>query len=65
MNPIFEKYKAFTEFLLKLLNSILQKPDSLAQLVGKFILFVIFIIIFLIILAFTGLFEDPTGLLLP
>lgn len=62
MNPIFEKYKAFTEFLLKLLNNILQKPDSLTQLIGKLILFVIFFIIALIALAFTGLFEDPSVL---
>jgi len=62
MNPIFEKYKAFTEFLLKLFNSILQKPNSLAELAGKLILFVIFFVIALIILAFTGLLEDPSVL---
>jgi hypothetical protein len=45
-----------------LFNSILQKPNSLAELAGKLILFGIFFVIALIILAFTGLLEDPSVL---
>lgn len=62
MNTFIERYKAFSNLLLNLVTSILQGSNSLANFIGRLILFIIVIFAMLVILGFTGILEDPSVL---
>jgi hypothetical protein len=65
MNTFFERYKALLDFIEKFFSGIVTHPTTPLQIIGQIIIFFIIAIATLVVLAFSGLLQDPTGIFIP
>jgi hypothetical protein len=65
MNTFFERYTALLNFIEKFFSRIVTRPTTPLHILGQVIIFFIIAVATLVVLAFTGLLQDPTGILTP